>query len=95
MMHPHDIVRRPVISEKSMAGTGRNKYVFIVDRRACKEEIKEAVETVFKVKVVNVNTMRNPGKAKRVGIHRGYTNEKKKAIVTLADGEKIEFFEGM
>jgi len=95
MMHPHDIIRRPVISEKSMHYLGENKYVFIVDKRANKAEIKEAVEKVFKVKVLKVNTIRNPGKKKRVNVHTGYTPEKKKAIVKLADGEKIEFFEGM
>ncbi len=95
MMHPHDIIRRPVISEKSMEHMGENKYVFIVDKRANKAEIKEAVEKVFKVKVIKVNTIRNAGKPKRMGVHTGFTAEKKKAIVTLAEGEKIEFFEGM
>ena len=95
MMHPHDLIRRPVISEKSMSFMGENKYVFIVDKRANKQEIKEAVEKVFKVKVLKVNTIHNVGKPKRVGVHQGYTSDKKKAIVTLADGQKIEFFEGM
>jgi large subunit ribosomal protein L23 len=95
MMHPHDIIRRPIISEKSMQQMSENKYVFIVDKHANKAEIKEAVEQVFKVKVLKVNTIRSAGKPKRMGVHTGHTPEKKKAIVTLAEGEKIEFFEGM
>ncbi len=95
MMHPHDVIRRPVISEKSMQQMSLNKYIFIVDKRANKREIRDAVEHIFKVDVLSVRTIRNKGKERRVNVERGYTPEKKKAIVTIKDGQKIEFFEGM
>jgi len=95
MQHPHDLVRRPIISEKSMKQMAENKYSFQVAINATKPEIRKAVEEVFKVKVIDVNTARVSGKEKRVGVHRGFTADWKKAIVTLAEGQRIEFFEGM
>jgi large subunit ribosomal protein L23 len=95
MQNPHDVIRRPVITERSMDMMAMNKYVFYVDKRANKAEIKSAVEQVFKVKVLAVNTSHVRGKAKRMGVHRGFTPDRKKAIVTLAEGQKIEFFEGI
>ncbi|MGI5840340.1 MAG: 50S ribosomal protein L23 [bacterium] len=95
MQHPHDLVRRPIISEKSMKQMAENKYSFEVAASATKPEIRKAVEEVFKVKVIDVNTARVLGKEKRVGVHRGYTANWKKAVVTLAEGQRIEFFEGM
>jgi large subunit ribosomal protein L23 len=73
----------------------QNKYMFRVDKKANKTEIKKAVETLFKVKVIDVNTMTVPGKEKRVGRHIGRTSEWKKAIVKIAEGNRIEFFEGV
>jgi len=94
-MDPRDLIKRPVITERSTDLMEENKYVFEVDRRANKTEIRQAVEKLFGVKVEQVNTMRTPGKRKRVGRHVGYTQEKKKAIVKLAaDSKPIEIFEG-
>ena len=97
MKNVYDIIRRPVITEQSMAGVSDNKYVFIVDINANKTEIKEAVEAVFGVKVAKVNTVRMQGKVKRVGANpAGKRADYKKAIVTLtADSKTIELFEGM
>ena len=97
MKNVYDMIRRPVITEQSMAGVADNKYVFIVDINANKTEIKEAVEAVFGVKVAKVNTVRMQGKVKRVGANpAGKRADYKKAIVTLtADSKTIELFEGM
>lgn len=93
MKNPRDVVKRPIISEKSYKLIEANKYVFAVDPKAGKEEIKDAVEAIFNVKVIGVNTMHRGGKMKRQGATSGYTASMKKAIVTLAEGNKIEFFE--
>ena len=97
MKNVYDIIRRPVITEQSMAGVADNKYVFMVDINANKTEIKEAVEAIFGVKVAKVNTVRMQGKVKRTGAYpAGQRAAYKKAIVTLtADSKTIEFFEGM
>ncbi|ARC83679.1 ribosomal L23 family protein [Clostridium argentinense CDC 2741] len=95
-MTSHDIIRKPVITEKSMAAMADRKYTFIVDIHANKFQIKKAVEEVFGVEVENVATIRSLGKTKRVGVHVGKRADFKKAIVTLtADSKTIEFFEGM
>lgn len=92
----YDIIRRPVITEKSMASMGDKKYTFVVDIHANKSMIKRAVEDVFGVKVEDVKTARYLGKTKRVGVHVGKRADYKKAIITLAaDSKAIEFFEGM
>ena len=93
----YDVIRRPIISEKSMAETDLKKYVFEVAKDAGKIEIKAAVEEVFGVKVDTVNTMIVKGKKKRVGRNpEGRTSDWKKAIVKLTgDSKTIEFFEGM
>ena len=92
----HDIIRRPVITEKSMAAMAEKKYTFIVHISANKVQIKKAVEEVFGVKVADVKTMRTLGKTKRVGVHVGKRADQKKAVVTLTEDSKgIEFFEGM
>lgn len=93
MKNPRDVIKSPVISEKSYKLIEENKYVFAVDPEARKEEIKDAVEAIFKVKVRSVNTLVKPGKKKRQGLTSGRTPSIKKAIVTLAAGDKIEFFE--
>ena len=97
MKNMYDIIRRPVITEQSMADVADKKYVFMVDIDSNKTEIKEAVETIFGVKVAKVNTVRMQGKVKRTGAYpAGKRADYKKAIVTLtADSKTIEFFEGM
>jgi large subunit ribosomal protein L23 len=93
--NPRDILKRPVVTEKSMALLGDNKYTFIVDLKANKVEIRKAVEELFKVKVKKVHTMRYKGKLRRVRNILGRTPDYKKAIVTLKEGNKIELFEGV
>jgi len=93
MRDPRSVIIKPVVSEKSYQLIESNKYVFQVDPRAGKEEIKDAVESIFKVRVVGVNTMHRVGKIKKQGRTQGRTSAMKKAIVTLAKGDKIEFFE--
>ena len=97
MKNVYDIIRRPVITEQSMADVADKKYVFMVDIDSNKTEIKEAVETAFGVKVAKVNTIRMQGKVKRTGAYpAGKRADYKKAVVTLtADSKTIEFFEGM
>ncbi|MDI9521315.1 MAG: 50S ribosomal protein L23 [Bacillota bacterium] len=97
MKNPHDIIRRPVLTEKGYLGIEDKKYVFEVDVNANKVEIKDALESVFKgIKVKSVNTLRVLGKMKRQGRTQGRTPEIKKAYVTLTEDSKpIEFFEGM
>ena len=96
-MISYDVIIRPIITERSMAGAAEKKYVFEVAPAAGKIEIKKAVEEIFGVKVAKVNTMHVPGKAKRLGAGRlGRTKDWKKAIVQLTEDSKtIEFFEGM
>ncbi|MCY6371557.1 50S ribosomal protein L23 [Clostridium ganghwense] len=92
----YDIIRRPVITEKSMSDMADRKYTFIVDIHANKSQIKRAVEEIFEVKVETVNTVRIMGKVKRVGVHVGKRADYKKAIIKLTPESKtIEFFEGM
>ena len=97
MKNVYDIIRRPVITEQSMADVADKKYVFMVDIDSNKTEIKEAVELAFGVKVEKVNTIRMQGKVKRTGAYpAGRRAAYKKAVVTLtADSKTIEFFEGM
>ncbi|AIQ65727.1 50S ribosomal protein L23 [Paenibacillus stellifer] len=96
MKDPRDIIKRPVITERTSDYMSELKYAFEVDIRANKTEIKRAVEAIFKVKVVNVNTMRVPGKLKRYGRYSGYTPEWKKAVVKLSpDSKPLEFFEAV
>lgn len=96
MRDARDIIKRPVITERSTQLMGDKKYTFIVDRRSNKSEIKRAVEEIFGVKVSNVNTLTTKAKPKRFGRHSGYTSVKKKAIVTLTpDSKELEFYEGV
>ena len=96
-MNAYDIIRKPVITEQSMAGVAEKKYVFKVAVDANKTEIKAAIEEIFGVKVAKVNTLRQQGKVKSTGRYpAGARAEYKKAVVTLtADSKTIEFFEGM
>lgn len=96
MKNPRDIIKRPVITERTSDLMAENKYVFEVELRSNKTEVKQAIEQIFGVKVVAVNTMRMPGKPKRYGRFNGYTSEWKKAIVKLsADSKPLEFFENV
>ena len=97
MTKAYDIIKKPVLTEKSYADMADKKYTFEVAINANKTEIKAAIEEVFEgVKVESVNTMRTLGKMKRQGRTQGRTPEVKKAIVTLKkDSKNIEFFEGM
>ncbi len=94
MKDPHDIILRPVISEKSYSLLDHNKYTFEVSAKAKKTEIRQAIEEIFGVKVTAVNTIKVPPKPKRQGWTAGHTSARKKAVVSLAPGHNIEFFEG-
>ena len=93
-MDARQVIVEPVVSEKSYALMSEGKYTFRVNDRAHKTQISRAVEEIFNVKVVGVNTSRVRSKPKRRGLHRGTTRGWKKAIVELAPGNEIELFEG-
>ncbi|MEO0108671.1 MAG: 50S ribosomal protein L23 [candidate division WOR-3 bacterium] len=91
---PEQIVLYPIVTEKSEAGKqSHNQYTFAVSRTANKLEIRRAVERYFRVKVAKVAVMNVAGKPKRMGMYRGYRSDWKKAVVTLAVGQKIEMLE--
>ena len=95
-MEARDIIIRPVLTEKSYAGIQSKKYVFEVDKKATKSQIKSAVEQIFDVKVEKVNTVNVNGKLKRQGRTSGYTADYKKAYVKLTeDSKSIEFFDSL
>jgi len=87
-----DLIIKPIITEKATLLLEQNKYVFDVVIKATKPEIKAAIENLFDVKVVKVNTNRPPRKKRRVGRFIGYKTQYKRAIVTLADGDSITLF---
>lgn len=90
------IIRRPIVTEKSTDNKEAfNQVVFEVDPRANKLQIREAVERIFKVKVLKVRTQQMHGKVRRVGRNWGRRSDWKKAVVTLRTGDRIEFFEGV
>ena len=94
MKNPRDIIFEPIVSEKSYDLIEEtNTYTFVVDRRANKTEIKQAVASIFDVKVVSVNTMNRKGKLKRTGYMLGKRKDTKRALIKLADGDKIDIFE--
>ncbi|NLO20507.1 MAG: 50S ribosomal protein L23 [Syntrophomonadaceae bacterium] len=95
MREYRDIIIRPVVTEKTMNLLVDNKYTFIVDKKANKTEIKNAIESIFNVKVEKVYTMNVKGKPKRMGKSVGRTPNRKKAIVALKPGQKIPLFEGI
>lgn len=96
MKDPRDIIKRPVITEQSADLMAEKKYTFEVSTKANKTEIKDAVELVFGVKVVKVNTQNLKGKFKRMGRYGGYRSDRKKAIVQLSeDSKELEFFESV
>lgn len=89
-----DVLKRPVITERSTDLMAEKKYTFEVDVKANKTQVKDAVESIFGVKVAKVNVLNYKGKFKRMGRFGGYTNKRRKAIVTLTqDSNEIEFFE--
>ena len=94
-LHLYEILRRPLITEKATALKEKDKYAFEVVNKATESQIKEAVEQAFKVKVYKVNVMMVPGKTRRFGRRQVTSSPWKKAIVTLAPGDKITFFEGV
>ena len=91
----HGIILAPVVTEKSTRGSMFNQVTFRVDRRASKPQIKEAVETLFRVRVTGVNTLNQRGKVKRFRGRLGRRNHVKKAIVTLAEGQSIDVTTGI
>ena len=95
-MKLHQVIRKPIVTEKStIARETANVVTFAVDPRANKHEIRQAVEALFDVDVVDVRTMRMPRKTRRVGRFLGRKPEWKKALVQLAEGQTIEFYEGV
>lgn len=95
MREPYEILVKPLVSEKSMMMMGENKYSFAVAKDANKIEIKNAVEKLFNVTVLSVNTRTIQGKVKRQGRYEGKRPDVKKAIVTLKAGDQIKVFEGL
>ena len=94
MAHMTDVLKKPVLTEKTMTlQANENKYTFDVDVNANKVEIKQAVEAMFGVKVESVNVMNVKPKTKRMGRYEGKTNKRRKAIVKLAEGNSINYFD--
>jgi large subunit ribosomal protein L23 len=92
--NPRDILLRPVVSEKSYGLLDEGKYTFVVSPDANKTQIKQAVEEVFRVKVTGVNTLNRQGKRRRTRFGWGKRTDTKRAIVTLAEGDRIDIFGG-
>jgi len=90
---PRDVIIRPIVSEKSYAGLEANRYTFLVHPNANKTEIKEAIQKIWNVRVLGVNTMNRKGKVKRQRYVTGRRSDQKRAVVTLAAGDSIEIFE--
>ena len=95
MTSSHQILVRPIITEKNTLLNEKGKYTFEVLPDANKIEIKRAVEEIFRVRVTTVNVMRVPGKMRRMGRTSGMTRSWKKAVVTLEPGQRIELFQGV
>lgn len=91
----YDIIKQPVVSEKAYRGFERGMYTFWVNPQATKTDVKNAVQQAFGVKVVKVNVFNVEGKVKRMGKNAGNRPKRKKAMVTLAEGQKIEAIEGL
>ena len=94
MRDPRDVIVKPVVSEKSYALLDAGVYTFVVHPEANKAEIRDAVESIFGVRVMKVNTLNRKGKKKRRGRWFGTRPDTKRAIVTLAEGDRIDLFEG-
>lgn len=93
MKSPRDVVIRPVVSEKSYAGLETNQYTFLVQKDASKSEIKQAIEQIWNVQVLRVNTLNRKGKSTRWRYTYGKRPDEKRAVVTLAEGDSIDIFE--
>jgi len=93
MRTARDVIIRPMVSEKSYAGLEQNRYTFLVDPDSNKTEIKEAVQKIWNVRVLRVNTLNRKGKTKRFRYTKGSRPDQKMAVVTLAEGDSIEIFE--
>jgi large subunit ribosomal protein L23 len=93
MKSPRDVIIRPVVSEKSYAGIEGNRYTFLVSPAANKTEIKEAIQQIWNVRVLAVNTINRKGKVKRTRLGTGKRPDQKRAVATLAAGDSIEIFE--
>tara|TARA_B100001971_G_scaffold214585_1_gene252842 strand:- start:49569 stop:49856 length:288 start_codon:yes stop_codon:yes gene_type:complete len=95
-MHLEQVLIKPLLTEKSSVATeNTNRYVFLVQRAANKYQIKDAVEKMFDVKVLNVKTSVSAGKVKRAGRHIKKTSSQKKAYIQVAEGQKLELFKGI
>jgi large subunit ribosomal protein L23 len=94
-MHVHEVLKRPIVTEKTTLQGEQGRYTFEVDLRANKHQVKEAVEKVFDVDVVSVNIINMPGKRRRYGRHLSKPHRWKKAIIKLSEGQSIGFFEGV
>ncbi|MGE5674191.1 MAG: 50S ribosomal protein L23 [Mycobacterium leprae] len=94
-MDARDIILKPLITEKAMAKMAENRYAFKVRLDANKTEIKDAIEEIFKVTVLSVNTMRQHGKVRRMGKYQGRRSDWKKAVIQLKEGDSIKIFEGL
>ncbi|MEX0786044.1 MAG: 50S ribosomal protein L23 [Dehalococcoidia bacterium] len=94
-LHPYEVIVRPLITEKATILAGDHKYAFEVDVRANKNQIRAAIQTAFNVQVLKVNTMNVAGKTRRTGSRTTRKRSWKKAIVTLAEGDTIQIFEGV
>lgn len=92
-MDKFQIIKRPIVSEKTTGLSEQRKYTFEVDRRANKIQIKEAIEALFNVKVEKVNVINGKPKPKKVGQYEGFTSAITKAVVTLKEGNKIDIYE--
>jgi len=91
--NPRDVILKPVVSEKSYTAIDRGVYTFVVANTTNKTEVRQAIESIFGVKVLSVNTMWRRGKEKRTRYTVGRRKSEKRAIVTLAEGDKIEIFQ--
>ncbi len=94
-MSPHDVLLRPVLSEKAVSEIENGKYAFFVHPDASRTQVKDAVERVFHVEVVRVNVLNVRGKEKRLGKYAGRTAARRKALVTLAAGQRIQQLDGL
>ncbi len=94
-MTAHDVILRPVLSEKALSTVEQGKYAFYVHPKANRTQIKDAIEIVFDVNVVKINVSNVRGKVKSLGRYSGRRPERKKALVTLAEGQRIQELEGL
>lgn len=94
-MNPHDIILSPVLSEKAVSSIHEGKYAFYVHPKANRSQVKDAIERVFEVDVVKINVLNVRGKVKSMGRFSGRRPQRKKAVVTLKEGQRIEELEGL